>query len=132
MDMRQNSGKRRGAGQQRLRQAGGISHGSREKLIRGFSLRLLHHGWHSRAHRTIAHDLAKWTERIWILRGVQVGSTRVRNLANPDYFCVVVKNFGTKEMNFAGEQHPHHQGLGPILVSIFSSVSQAYAATFGI
>jgi hypothetical protein len=70
--------------------------------------------------------LAEGAERIQVLRGVQVGSTMVINLANPDYFRVVVKNFGTKEMHFTRQQHAHHQGLRPILVPIFPAASQPH------
>lgn len=124
MDRRQTSGKRRGAGRPRLLQVGGISHRPRERLIRGFPLRFLNHGGDGRAHRPVAHDLAEGAERSQVRRGVQVGSTRVRNLANPGYFGMVVEDFSRKEVNFAGEQHAHDQGMRPILEPVFSSLSQ--------
>ena len=49
----------------------------------------------------------------------------MRHLADPCYFGMVVKNFSRKKVDFPGKQHAHHQGMGPILISMFSSVSQS-------
>jgi hypothetical protein len=72
-----------------------------------------------RANRTVSNDLAERAERAEILGGVQVGPIRVLNLADPCDFRVVVKDFGSKEVDFTGEQHPHHQGAHPVPVPIF-------------
>jgi hypothetical protein len=37
---------------------------------------------------------------------------------------VVVKDFGAIEMHLPGEQHPHNQGVYPILVPVISQTSQ--------
>ena len=118
-------GEWRRTGWQCLRQVAGRAPRSRARLIGGFPLRLLYLGWDGRAHRAIANDLAKGADRSQILRDVQVGSTRVRNLADSGNFRMVVEDFGKEEVEFTGEQHTYHQGIGPIATSMFYGVVQA-------
>ncbi len=94
------------------------------RLVIRFLDRLLNNGLNRRANRAVTNDLAKGAERSELLAGVQVGPAMVLNLANPGNFVMVVKDFGRKEVDFTREQHPHHQGMHPILVPIFSPPSQ--------
>ena len=48
----------------------------------------------------------------------------VLNLADPRNFLMVVKDFGSEEVDFTGEQHAHHQGAHPVLVPTFLRASQ--------
>ena len=48
----------------------------------------------------------------------------VLNLADPGNFVMVVKDFGSEEVDFTGEQHAHNQGAHPVLVPTFSPASQ--------
>jgi hypothetical protein len=52
------------------------------------------------------------------------------NLTDPGNFGMVVEDFGGEEVEFAGEQHAHHQGVHPILVAIFSPPSQRMISLF--
>ena len=55
---------------------------------------------------------------------MQIGTTTVRILADRGLIRVVVKDFGTIEMNFTCEQHAYDQGVYPILVPVISQASQ--------
>ena len=77
-----------------------------------------------RADRSAPSDLAKRTERIGFLSGVQIGPTLVLNLAYPCHFAVVMKDLGRKEVDFTREQHAHQQGMHPVIVPTFSPTSQ--------
>jgi hypothetical protein len=50
------------------------------------------------------------------LCSVQVRSAMVFDLAEPDNFCVVVKEFGSVDVNFTRQQHAHDQGAYPVPV----------------
>jgi hypothetical protein len=47
----------------------------------------------------------------------------VPNLADPGIGIMVMKDFSSVEVNLAGEQRAHNQGMHPDLVPIFSPVS---------
>jgi hypothetical protein len=47
----------------------------------------------------------------------------VLNLADPGNLVMVVKDLGSKEVNFTCKQHAHDQGLHPVLVPTFSPPS---------
>ena len=113
------SGQRRGAGEKGQREVGGISRLSSYRLISGFPVQFLNNRWDSGTNRAATCDLAKGADRADILGGVQVCSTGVLNLADPGNFIMVVKDFGRKKVNFTREQHAHHQGAHPMLVSLF-------------
>ena len=87
-------------------------------------VRLRGHRLDRGANCAITRDLAEGAERSKILGGVQVGSTMVGNLADPCAFVMMVKDFGSEEVDFTREQHPHNQGMYPELVSIISPASQ--------
>ena len=76
------------------------------------------------ANRAVTNDLAKGAERAEFRGGVQVYSTLVLNLADPGNFAMVVKDFGSKEVNFTCKQHANDQGVYPVLVPTFSPVFQ--------
>jgi len=107
-----------------LRKVGGISRLLSYKLISAFLVRLLNRRLDGGANRTGANDLAKGAERAEFLRGVQVGSTLVLNLAYPCHFAVVMKDFGRKEVDFTREQHAHNEGAQPKPAPIFPPASQ--------
>jgi len=68
--------------------------------------------------------LAKRTERSDVLGGMQIGATLMLNLADPGNFFMVVKDFGSKKVYFAREQHAHDQGVDPGAVPRFSPAAQ--------
>ncbi len=51
---------------------------------------------------------------------MQVRSTTVLNVADPDIFTMVVNDFSNIEMNLTREQHAHNQGMHPELEPILS------------
>ncbi len=53
---------------------------------------------------------------------MQVRSTAVLIVADPDIFTMVVNDFSNKEMNLTREQHAHNQGMHPKLEPILSPV----------
>jgi hypothetical protein len=54
---------------------------------------------------------------------MQVRSTTVLNVADPDIFTMVVNDFSNIEMNLTREQHAHYQGMHPELEPILSPAS---------
>src|SRR5208282_2644373 len=110
------SGERRGAGKKRWREVGRISRLSSYKLKSGFPVLLLNDRLDGGANRAVTNDLAKGAERAEFRGGVQVYSTLVLNLADPGNFAMVVKDFGSKEVNFTCKQHANDQGVYPVLV----------------
>jgi hypothetical protein len=52
------------------------------------------------------------------------------NLAGRCNFTMVVKNFGTKEVDFTRQQHAHNQGAQPMVVTIIAPASHLDGSPF--
>ena len=98
---------------QREREAGRTVGLASERLKGGFPFWLGKCGLHRGANRTTANNLAERADRADFRGGVQVAATMMRALADLGVFVMVVKQFSRGEMQLAGEQHAHNQGMHP-------------------
>jgi hypothetical protein len=124
------SGERRGAGKKRWREVGGVSRQSSYRLISVFPVWLLNERLHGGASRAATNNLAEGTERAEFLGGVPACSTTMLKLADPCNFAMVVKDLGTKEVDFTRQQHAHDQGAQPIIVPILAPAPHLKGSPF--
>ncbi len=77
------------------------------------------------ANRTRANKLAKGTEGISFLGGVQIRSAPVLELASAHDDVVVMEDFRKEQVDDRGEQHSHEQGTHPASITEMSHSPQA-------
>ena len=118
------SGKRRGAGDERLSEVKRIPRLVSCQGVGRFAMRLPQEALGRGANRVTASDLAERAERADILAGMQVRSPLDRSIANTRRNLVVVKNFNREEVDFTGERQADNKCVRPVSVSRFAKPSQ--------